>query len=779
MRRFIIVASILVLTQNAFAGDQVMKVDFLATLGLKVNAAGPLLVRMDVARNRLVVANTLSSSVTLIDCTSRSVRNIPVSTRVPQYLKSEALAIDSRSGNVYVIGDHALEVVFPDKGEARSFATGKQFEMVAVDEATGNAFLVGRESRNLAWVDLKKKRVRTIPWSEKEERAQNLNQTPPPPLRKVVCDSASRLVAAVDGFTATLHLFSADGLKPLRRRTLALEPGGRWHFAGYSPKQKTIALVVETAGRKVIQAAKISLADKNDVIVPLPGLTEGVGIRYSEERDELYIPYDNHPSLHVVDFKKSNTLGEIMLPAYGNDATAIDEANGLLYVASWAYGEVDQVDLNARRLRQRFFQPAVLPHMFNMAFNPNDFKLYIPLGATAVNGAFGAAITSFDPQSGALEKIRTGWAPQELLQQPGNDSFLVFSNEDQLARVMPDGKFTIITLPVLYPHRALETPAGWIYLSYGPHQSYWPVVYIWAARNGILGIHGNDLALYDRRIPRLSQAMVLSPSGALYALQNNWGDEKQFFVTLGDEVRAPNQGDMRVELEDTVSRETTQRLAAFDAGRDWLLIARVGEKDGDNGVLQVVDVKSGKTIRRLETGVTPTALALDRENIYIVNFDSDGLTVIRKDDFSRRDLRCGRQPLKVALAGGVPYVINHGDNTLSELGARIHHQRIPFPGAPDQVVSIGDTLLITSHAPDELFIIAFETKAKKFSLLHREKYPYGQVSFAGSNSSFFLRGQFGDCIYDLCQVRRDGWGSGDIVWISDFLSGRVFVLRPR
>jgi hypothetical protein len=769
---------LMLLVQPAFAGQQVTKVDLLTSLGLEINAAGPLLVRMDAARQRLIVANTLSSSLTLIDCRDRSVRNVPVGSRVPQHLKAEALAVDSRSGNVYVITDHALEVVFPDSGTSRTFRTSRQFEMVAVDETTGNAFLVGRESRDMAWVDLRRKRVRYIPWSGTEERAQNLNQTPPPPLRKVVCDSAARIVAAVDGYTATLHLFNADSLKPLGQRPLALQPGGRWHFAGYSPGQRAIVLVVETAERKVIQAAKVSLAGGQDVVVPLPGLSEGVGIRYSGERDELYVPYDNHPSLHVVDFKKGNAISEVMLPAYGNDATAIDEASGLLYVASWAYGEIDQVDLNARRLRQRFFQPAVLPHMFNMAFNENDGRLYIPLGATAVNGSFGAAVTVFDPKSGALEKVRTGWAPQELLQQPNSDAFLVFSSEDQMARVSADGKFTVFTLPALYPHPALPTPAGNVYLAYGPHQSYWPVVYIWAARNGILGIDGKDLSFYDRRVPRLAQALALTPEGALYALQNNWGDEKQFLIALKDEVRSPNQGDMRLELEDTVSRETTQRLLVHDADRDWLLVCRAGEKDSDSGVLQIVDAKTGKTVRRLETGITPTALASARDNIYVVNFDSDSLTVISKDDFSRRDLPGGSRPLKLVLANGVPYVINHNDNTLSEFaavptGGRPRTYRIPFAGSPDQIAVLDDRLLITSHSATDLFIVRFDIRTKKFSLLHRESYPFGQVSFAGSNSSFFLRGQFGDCLYDLCRVRFDNQGRA---WVSDFLSGKLFII---
>jgi hypothetical protein len=67
----------------------------------------------------------------------------------------------------------------------------------------------------------------------------------------------------------------------------------------------------------------------------------------------------------------------------------------------------------------------------------------------------------------------------------------------------------------------------------------------------------------------------------------------------------------------------------------------------------------------------------------------------------------------------------------------------------------------------------FDIKTKKFSLLLRESHPYGQVSFAGSNSSFFVRGQFGDCVYDLCHVRFDAQGRA---WVSDFLSGKVFII---
>ncbi|MEI6613346.1 MAG: hypothetical protein WCL37_00470 [Chrysiogenales bacterium] len=775
MRRKFLFVILICLCQAVFASYQTRKVDFLAAVGLQVNGAGPLLLRLDLERNRLALANTMTSSLTMVDCADRSVINIPLSGRIPQYLKSEAMAIDSRTGNIYVIGNKTLHVVYPAAKMSRSFATKKQFEMVAMDENSGNAFLVGRECREIACLDLKKGLISYVPWAEKEETLLNLNQTPPPPIRKVVCDNLTRMVLAVDGYSSTLHAFDADSRKRLGQRKLALVSGARWHFAAYSQKQQALILVVETVDRKAVQAAKITASADHDVIIALPELTEAVGVSYNEKRDELYIPYDNHPSLHVVDFKDSGSISEIKLPAYGNDASALDSAHDLLYVSSWAYGEIDQIDLKERKLRRRFFQAAILPHMFHMVFNPLDGRLYIPLGATAVNGSFGAALSILDPQNEKLEKIYSGWAPQELLQQPGSDAFLVFNNEDQFARVTPDGSFKTFKLPEVYPHQALETKAGNVYLSYGPHQSYWPVVYIWAARNGILGIDGRSLEYYNRRIPRLAQQMVVTREGALYALQNNWGDEKQFLITMPDEIRSPNQGDMRLELEDTVSRETSQRLLIYDEHSGWLCTARVGEKDNDRGVLQIIDPRTAKVLHRCEIGITPTALACDRGNIYVLSFDSDLLTVIRKNDFSSAVISCGKNPLKIALANGIPYVLNHGDNTLSELGQKTLVYKIPFKGHPDNIFFHENSLLLTSHNQNELFIMAFNLQNKSFSLLHRERYPFGETSFGGNNSSFFLRGQFADCLYELTKIKTDSSGR---IWVSDFLAGKLFVLTP-
>ena len=71
--------------------NEVTTVDFLKSVGVDVNAAGPCLLVMDESRNRLVAANTLTSSLSVIDGSNHSVVNIPLGGRAFQHLKSEAM----------------------------------------------------------------------------------------------------------------------------------------------------------------------------------------------------------------------------------------------------------------------------------------------------------------------------------------------------------------------------------------------------------------------------------------------------------------------------------------------------------------------------------------------------------------------------------------------------------------------------------------------------------------------------------------------------------------
>jgi hypothetical protein len=150
------------------AGVSVRTVDFLAGQGLSVNAAGPVLLRVDDARNRLIVANTLTSSVTAVDCASNAVRNIPVGARALQHLKAEALTLNARIGDFYLIGTQCLIVAHPDANRAETIPTAAQFESVALDQkayavetietkkeplgvcvAAGNVFVITRAGNTL------------------------------------------------------------------------------------------------------------------------------------------------------------------------------------------------------------------------------------------------------------------------------------------------------------------------------------------------------------------------------------------------------------------------------------------------------------------------------------------------------------------------------------------------------------------------------------------------------------------------------------------------------
>ena len=770
------------------AETRVKTVDFLTHCGLKVNAAGPLLVKTDVARNRIILVNTYTSSISLIDGKTDKVTNIPIKNRVPQYLKMEALTIDNRSGNIYVIGNKSLHVVYPDQQRADSFDTGEQYEMAAVNEKNGDAFLVGRGSKYMAMIPFKSTQVKRIPWVDYEETMLNLNQTPPPPIRKVACDNALQQIIAVDGFTSTLYLFSAQSGQLLKKRKLAVDVGTRWHMAGYNQDTHHLYTVIETFERHVNQAVKIDIVNGKDMVVDLPGLTEGVGINYNPEADEVYIPYDNHPSVHVVDFKNKGNLEEIKIPNYGNDASAIDETNNRLYIASWGYGEIEVIDLKTRKLVKRISGTGIIPHMFNMTFNPHSGELLIPVGASAVNGSFGASLTALEPNSEKMRLIYTGWAPVALVEMNGEDGILVFNSENQAAQVKVEGTgaeepaVTYHTLPCQYINNAVKTPEGIIYISYGPHQSYWPVVYIWAAKNGILSITpqpgAETMNFYDRRIPRMAQQMALDKNNALYALQNNWGNEKQFLISFPDEFRVPNLDQMRLELEDIVIRETTQRILKYDPDKHWLYIIKLGETDDEPGVLQIFDLNTKKILLKYPLGYTPTDLVFDAKTIYIPVFDSDILAAIGKEDFSVTKSKTGRKPFKVALLNNIPYCINHNDNTLQAFGTEPGTPAtypLPYPCKPGNLFSTGKELIVTGHSPEALYILAFNPEKKTFRLLHKETYPYGETTVDTNNSAFYMRGQFGDGIFEINRIIED---SKNRLWITDYLAGKLFIITP-
>lgn len=754
------------------AQKKITEIDFLNSLEIKVNAAGPVLIRVDNERNRIVCANANSSSITLIDGTTEKVRNIPTGKRALQHLKNESFYLDELTGNAYLIGDKCIIAVSPDKNTSGVIETKHQYESVTVDKR-GIVFLAGRESENIAIVDINNNQIDYIKWFDFSEPLANLNQTPPPPIRKVIYLPGVDKIAAIDGYKSILYLINPETYAVEKVRTLKTVSAARWHFAGIDKIKNRIYLVIETKDRKVVQAVELDPETGKDVYVELPGFTEGVGVIYNQKRNEVYIPYDNHASVHVVDFNKDGgNLSEIKIPLYGNDGSALDINNDLLYIASWAFGEIEIVDLKERKFVDRISGLGIIPHMFSMEFNQNNGEIYLLLGATAVNGVFGSAVTLVNPQNKTVKKIYTGWSPVEMIKRKGSDEVFVFNTEDEFAVVDASGNFDLHKLPFDYPHKAIFNNEGNIYLSYGPHQSYWPNVYIWGAKNGILQIDPHNLNITDRRIPRLAQDLILTDIGILYGLQNSWGKEKQFLLEFEDNVREFNPQAI-LKLDEEIERENIQTILRYDKKENLLYLVKQGETNDVAGALQIIDLAKRERIKTIELGLTPTDLEYNNKFIFAVNFDSNSLLKIDKTDFSIEAFSTETNPLKLELVEGVPFVINHGSNSLQIFGEELTTFNLPREESVDNLLYDKGRLIVTGHSANNLTVYEFDLIAKKFIELFNYAYPFGDTSFDTNNNSFYIRGQFADTIYELNKIIIDN----DKIWITDFLAGKLFIIE--
>ena len=328
-------------------------------------------------------------------------------------------------------------------------------------------------------------------------------------------------------------------------------------------------------------------------------------------------------------------------------------------------------------------------------------------------------------------------------------------------------------LPFDYAIQAIHNAEGNVYLSYGPHQSYWPTVYIWGAKNGILTINAEDLSYYDRRIPRQALKMALDKNSVLYFTQNNWGREEQFLGTLKDDIRLFN-ADERLRLGDEVEREITQRLLCYDQERHALYLVRAGERDDEPSILQIIDVDSSKVTHKIQLGKTATDLLLDDDFIYIANFNSNSISVISLRDYTVNEISTGEQPIKLCHCHDKVYVLNHQGRSLQEVEKGGVMYQFPQDWLPDNVFCWNDNLIITAHNSKSVFIALFNPGAQTLTLLHEHKYPYGDTRFSTANVSFYLNGQFGDAIFDITKGKTDSQGR---FWLIDYLSGRVFIIE--
>jgi YVTN family beta-propeller protein len=742
-----------------------------------------MLVISDDIRNLIYVVNTLSSSVSIIDGKTDKVFNIPIDGRGFQHLKKECFTFSKKSGKLYLIGYKSLYIIEPKTKSCKKFDTDKQFESVAVDEKSENVFITGRESSKIGYFNSRANRFDLIPWLEHEEELQNLNQTPPPAVRKIIAtNDEQKNMIALDGFSSMIYIINADNGKIAKSRKIALENNdGRWHLAGYNSQTKQLYLATETKTRKILSAGKIDVFGENDVTIKMPdGFTEPVGITYNNKLDEMYITYDNNASVHTVKFESEPLINEIKIPDYGNDATALDEDNDLLYIASWAHGNIEIIDLKEKKFKKHLTNQGIIPHMFAFTFNKANNSLYYPVGASAVNGAFGAAVNKVDLKTEINSKIYLGWAPIELIELPQRNSLLVFNNEDQMAEVKYDGSYEFHTLPARFPVCAIKSPDDNIYLSYGPHQSYWPTVYIWDAKNGILTIDKNDLSFYDRRIPRQAMQMVKDKNKIVYLQQNNWGREPIFINKIKDDVRN-YEIDKRIIIEDTVERETTQRVMKYDEKENKIYLVRCGEKDDDSSILNIIDIETQKEIKRIELQKNSVALEFDDNYIYVANYGSNSVSMIDKKSFEVVHLATGKQPLRLCKLNDKIFVLNSGTNEIMqvqhpEINRSPFCFKLPVKAMPDNIFVWNDKLVISSFDNDNIYLHSFDPETKIFEKILNQKYPYGEIAYESGNAAFYVKGVFSDIVFSLTKAKVDINGT---LWLTDFLAGKLYKIENK
>jgi len=776
---------ILVLFSSSLnAQYRVKTIDFLGNLKLKYNAAGPVLLAVDEVKNKIIVANTLSSSVSIIDGKTNRVDNIPVGGRTLQHLKSAAITINSRTGHAYIIGTKNFFDVDPKTKTAKTFKTDKQFECITVDEKSGNVFMTGRESSKIGFYNTKEQKYDTLPWLFHEESLINLNQTPPPAIRKIIAlNDKNQTIAAIDGFTSTLYFYEGATGKLSKFRKIPLgNNDGRWHLAGYDSQTGHLIIATEGKNRAITDIARIDVIADKDTVIKLPdGFTEPVGIVYNSKLKEAYIPYDNHAFVHLIDFKDNGKITSIPIPTFGNDGSAIDIKNDILYLASWAHGEVEVIDLKTRKFAKRITNLGIIPHMFAFVFNPVNNSLYYPLGASAVNGAFGASVTKLDPVTDTSIAIKTGWAPIDLIEVPSRKTVFVFNNEDQFSEVKYGGTGKAYQLPVRFPVTSAISPNGNVYLSYGPHQSYWPTVYIWGAKNGILNINKDDLSFYDRRIPRQAMYLASDKNGTLYLQQNNWGAEPIIINKIEDEIRY-NEIGRRITIDDTVQSETNQRAMKYDTLDHLLYLLKIAERVDEPSRVHIINPDSNKAIKSIRVENNATALEYDAKYIYSANFGSNSVSIIDKKTDHVYNIKAGKSPLRLTKCNGKVYVLNYNSNDIMEVRIPEVNKtnltlKIPLDAKPDNVFAWNNRLIITFFDENTLYITEVNLEMKEFTVIQKHTYPYGQTDLESGNAAFYIKGCYGDIVPSLTKGIVDSAGN---LWITDFLAGKVHTLeKPR
>jgi DNA-binding beta-propeller fold protein YncE len=763
-----------------------IEVDFAKLSGLNGNAQGSHILIADNVNSRVFAACVNSSSVAIIDAKTDKVTVIPVSGRMPRRLRVQGAAVNHITGEFAVAGQNSVVIVDTAKSKSRTVPLPEDFTSVAMDEKNGNVLAVGRLSGDLAVITPGADKALFVPYGTKEQDVQYFAVSPPTPIRTVWVDQEDRKIYIFDGTQPKLFVLDADTLKTLNVRDLPLSPFPRWHWGGPDWEDSRFYLSVEDDQRVSRFAVSVDLKGSDDIVVELPsGATEPTGVSISTKRNELYIPYDNNDFIHAVSFSPQPKVEQIPHTAkYGIDSSAFDEDKGLLYAPSWAEGIMFEINVAERKVNHHTPYFPVYPHMNNFAFLPKLGKIYIPSGATAVNGTFGSLITVFNVNTLEQKTIRTGWSPVSLVGIPGKDLFFVFSSDQSFAIVSPGGSVKFKNLPYPYLHDSLYNPSdGNVYAAYGPHYSVFPAYYIRATRGGFYTLNTDGEMVAERQTDRLAQKALIDDSGTLWATENIWGKEEPRLIYF-DLKNNSRWG--KLMLPPAIDNECALRGLKKNPFNGDLWILRNGDRSSDKGMMYRINPSTKALLATYETGITPTDIAFLENFAIACSFTEDKVTVVNAASENAGEekvfeINIGDGPIAIAAdpSRKEAFVLNHLDSTLSVLICKDNaiqlKKNLKIPGGykPGNIFFAGGSMYISGHKYDRLVLYRFNPKTEQFKVIMTHNYPYGEISFNQSNAAFANTAQWGDAVYRLNEFALDSKGR---LWITDYLSGKLWIV---
>jgi len=145
-------------------GNNIVEIDE-QTLEETVIALGPTTekslngdIRVDSSRNRVYAINVSNSNLAVVDCSSRTLRFVPVGTH------PTALEINTRTGKVYVVNTDSDNVTAIDGASLKTttIAVGQAPLGIAIDERTDTIYVTNSHSDTVSIINGKNNKVRTV-----------------------------------------------------------------------------------------------------------------------------------------------------------------------------------------------------------------------------------------------------------------------------------------------------------------------------------------------------------------------------------------------------------------------------------------------------------------------------------------------------------------------------------------------------------------------------------------------------------------------------------------